>query len=88
MVAYGLNWILLVTVAARWAITHMQAGRASIQIILKLVTAAMILAVAVIEASRRREARKSAPPFRSLNPACTERRRAPLIKEADGHGYE
>ena len=109
VVAYGLGWILLATVAAQWAITHMEAGRASILIILELVTAvvtamwiggermsgaewlgaALILAAAVIEASRRRDAQAE---VRSAIPVASpgmHRARAPAIhKEADGHGYE
>lgn len=39
VVAYGLVWILLATVATQWAVTHIEAGRAAILIILELVTA-------------------------------------------------
>lgn len=39
VMAYGLLWILLATFGTQWAVTHMEAGRASILIILELVTA-------------------------------------------------
>lgn len=39
VMAYGLFWILLATIGTQWAVTHMEAGRASILIILELVTA-------------------------------------------------
>lgn len=37
--AYGIGWMLLATAATQWAVTHMEAGRASTLIILELVTA-------------------------------------------------
>lgn len=39
VVLYGLGWILLATFATQWAVTHLEAGRASILIIMELVTA-------------------------------------------------
>ncbi len=39
VVVYGAGWLLLATAGTQWAITHMEAGRASIIIILELVTA-------------------------------------------------
>jgi drug/metabolite transporter (DMT)-like permease len=39
VVLYGLGWILLATVATQWAVTHLEAGRASILIIMELVVA-------------------------------------------------
>lgn len=39
VVLYGVGWILLATIATQWAITHLEAGRASILIIVELVTA-------------------------------------------------
>jgi drug/metabolite transporter (DMT)-like permease len=41
VVGYGLGWILLATVATQWAVTHLEAGRASILIIMELVTAVL-----------------------------------------------
>lgn len=109
VIAYGLGWILLATVAAQWAITHMEAGRASILIILELVTAVvtamwiggermsgaewlgavLILAAAVIEASRQGEARAAIRPAvpvaaRGMHSART----AVIHREANGHGHE
>lgn len=37
--AYGIAWMLVATAATQWAVTHMEAGRASTLIILELVTA-------------------------------------------------
>ncbi|MEJ2481098.1 MAG: DMT family transporter [Acidihalobacter sp.] len=37
--AYGIGWMLAATAATQWAVTHMEAGRASTLIILELVTA-------------------------------------------------
>jgi drug/metabolite transporter (DMT)-like permease len=37
--AYGVGWLLLATAATQWAVTHMQAGRAAVIIILELVVA-------------------------------------------------
>ncbi|WP_455384023.1 DMT family transporter [Acidihalobacter prosperus] len=37
--AYGIGWMLVATAATQWAVTHMEAGRASTLIILELVTA-------------------------------------------------
>lgn len=39
VVAYGLLWLLLATIGTQWAVTHLEAGRASILIIMELVTA-------------------------------------------------
>lgn len=39
VVAYGVVWLLLATLGTQWAITHLEAGRASILIIMELVTA-------------------------------------------------
>jgi drug/metabolite transporter (DMT)-like permease len=39
VVLYGLAWILCATVATQWAVTHLEAGRASILIIMELLTA-------------------------------------------------
>lgn len=39
VVLYGLGWVLLATFATQWAVTHLEAGRASILIIMELVTA-------------------------------------------------
>jgi drug/metabolite transporter (DMT)-like permease len=39
VVVYGAGWLLLATAGTQWAVTHMEAGRASIIIILELVTA-------------------------------------------------
>ncbi|MBI5041092.1 MAG: DMT family transporter [Gammaproteobacteria bacterium] len=39
VVLYGLGWILCATAATQWAVTHLEAGRASILIIMELVTA-------------------------------------------------
>jgi drug/metabolite transporter (DMT)-like permease len=36
---YGLGWMMIATIGTQWAVTHMEAGRASILIILELVTA-------------------------------------------------
>lgn len=36
---YGIAWLLLATALTQWAVTHMQAGRASVIIILELLTA-------------------------------------------------
>lgn len=41
VVAYGLGWILLATFATQWAVTHLEAGRAAILIIMELVTAVL-----------------------------------------------
>jgi drug/metabolite transporter (DMT)-like permease len=38
-VAYGLVWIVVATLATQWAVTHMEAGRAAIILILELVVA-------------------------------------------------
>jgi len=38
-VTYGLIWIMIATLATQWAVTHMEAGRASIILILELVVA-------------------------------------------------
>ena len=74
--AYGLFWALIATVGTQWAVTHMESGRASILIILELVTAvvsAMIIAgermegwewvgAALIVGATLIEARRSAAP--------------------------
>lgn len=39
VLAYGLGWLLLATVGTQWAVTHLEAGRASILIILELLVA-------------------------------------------------
>lgn len=41
VIGYGLVWILLATAGTQWAVTHMEAGRASILIILELLTAVL-----------------------------------------------
>jgi drug/metabolite transporter (DMT)-like permease len=38
-IAYGLVWIMIATLATQWAVTHMEAGRAAIILILELVVA-------------------------------------------------
>ncbi len=38
-VTYGLVWIMIATLATQWAVTHMEAGRAAIILILELVVA-------------------------------------------------
>ena len=38
-VGYGLVWIMIATLATQWAVTHMEAGRAAIILILELVVA-------------------------------------------------
>lgn len=37
--AFGIGWILVATLASQWAVTHLEAGRASIIIIVELLTA-------------------------------------------------
>ena len=39
VVAFGLGWLLLATVATQWAVTHMEAGRAAIILITELIAA-------------------------------------------------
>ena len=38
-IVYGLVWIMIATLATQWAVTHMEAGRAAIILILELVVA-------------------------------------------------
>lgn len=97
--AYALGWILLATVAAQWAITHMEAGRAAILIILELVTAVLTavwiggermngaewLGAALILAAAVLEARRPGAdaPRRAATDALCGIR---LQKDAGGHG--
>lgn len=39
VVLYGAGWLLLATVGTQWAVTHMEAGRAAVLIVLELVIA-------------------------------------------------
>lgn len=41
LAAFGLGWLLVATAGTQWAVTHMEAGRASILIILELVVAVL-----------------------------------------------
>lgn len=43
--AFGVGWILIATLATQWAVTHMEAGRASVIIIVELITAVISAAV-------------------------------------------
>lgn len=42
---FGVGWILVATLATQWAVTHMEAGRASVIIVVELVTAVISAAV-------------------------------------------
>jgi drug/metabolite transporter (DMT)-like permease len=39
LVSYALFWLLLANIGSQWSVTHMEAGRSSIIIILELITA-------------------------------------------------
>jgi drug/metabolite transporter (DMT)-like permease len=41
LVIYALVWLLLANIGSQWGVTHMEAGRSSIIIILELITAVM-----------------------------------------------
>lgn len=41
LVSYALFWLLLANIGSQWSVTHMEAGRSSIIIILELITAAV-----------------------------------------------
>jgi drug/metabolite transporter (DMT)-like permease len=47
---YGLAWLLVATVGTQWGVTHMEAGRASIIIIMELLTA--VVSAALIAGER------------------------------------
>jgi len=41
LVSYALFWLLIANIGSQWSVTHMEAGRSSIIIILELITAAV-----------------------------------------------
>jgi len=43
--AFGMGWILVATIASQWAVTHLEAGRASVIIIVELLTAVVSAAI-------------------------------------------
>jgi drug/metabolite transporter (DMT)-like permease len=47
LVVFGLGWLLVATTGTQWGVTHMEAGRSSIIIIMELVTA--VLSAALIQ---------------------------------------
>lgn len=101
VVAYGLGWVLPATVAAQWAITHLEAGPASILIILELVTAVMTAVwiggermsgaegwgAALILAAALIEARRRGKDGADLSDLRISQATLPH-READGHGHD
>jgi drug/metabolite transporter (DMT)-like permease len=50
--AFGLVWLLIATIGTQWGVSHLEAGRSSVLIIMELVTA--VISAAVIQGSRLR----------------------------------